>query len=182
MPQEFWETLPPCVRLHGLIPNDIELPPRFDEGLMGRKQLGCLVQHNLLDMWEMRCRLDTQVPGPVPRWIRMVRPRLDPERPADTMDLPAIQPLQPASRPLPDGPGVQRNVRPRLEAIPTMQPGTRGEIRSAEPANNSRNVRRRQTWVRRVRARQSEGAAASSVGVTFQPGGQLATVNGEHLR
>ena len=115
MSRELWEELPPRVRLHGLAPNDLQLPDSFDAGQMGRKQLACMVQHNLLDMWETRCRLDPEgVRLPVPRWHRDVRRRLNPNIPV------AVPP-----------------------DIPVHAPGARGVPRAADAQHPSRSVRAR---------------------------------------
>ena len=64
---EEWDMLPKCTKLHGLVPLlDAGLPERF-QGEMGRKELGCLIQHNLLDIWDQRM-VQAGETGPAPRW------------------------------------------------------------------------------------------------------------------
>ena len=65
--QETWQSLPNCLKHQGIVPLlDEQLPPRF-RGDVERKQLGCIMQHNLLDMWEERMNhVDARLP--IPRW------------------------------------------------------------------------------------------------------------------
>ena len=65
---EVWQAMPNCLKFQGVVPLlDIEgLPPDFC-GEVGRKVLGCTVQHNLLDIWDERLKFVDVVP-PAPRW------------------------------------------------------------------------------------------------------------------
>ena len=72
--REDWRALPPCLKLQGVMPKCNEhIPVRF-HGPEEKQDLACQIQHNLLDMWDHRCRLvGTEMPQP--RWARDTRAR-----------------------------------------------------------------------------------------------------------
>ena len=120
---EDWAALPECLRLHGLMPADF-LAPGNDDAAMNRKTLACLVQHNLLDIWEHR---QTLVPGnePQPRW-QEARPGTSARERQDSAQ------------------ERHRNVRARTERTESTQRNRRRE-RDDEPqrAGQQRTVRAR---------------------------------------
>ena len=78
---EEWQMLPNCLKYQGIVPRDDALLPERFRGPVERKQLGCTVQHNLLDIWDHRNAL-SDAPTPQPRWgegqqNRNVRRRLN---------------------------------------------------------------------------------------------------------
>ena len=190
MPEALWAALPPCTKLHGLVPSGLELPQFGFVGDMGRKELACLAQHNLLDMWEHRCRCDPESRPPQPRWQRNVLPRRGaPPEPQPTgaaqSNLPNSNIAMPSAA-LPLGPLPMAEPLGPLpmaeEPGPTAQ-DQRGELRmAAEDPAAHRNVRPRFTWVRRVRARQDAQAGSTAAPLAFMRGRDLATANGEHLQ
>ena len=79
---EEWQSLPPCLRLQGVMPKSKDaLPPRF-RSQDGQVELACTVQHNLMDMWQNRCQL-CQVEEPRPRWVRNQRRRVEVNQPTE---------------------------------------------------------------------------------------------------
>ena len=77
--EEEWSALPMCLKMQGIVPKSDEgLPERFCITPDDKKNLGCTIQHNLLDVWDHRNSL-SGAPEPVPRWqpqARNVRPRM----------------------------------------------------------------------------------------------------------
>ena len=62
---EIWHSLPVCTRHHGIVPALLELGSAED-----RKELACMVQHTLLDIWRHRCSFRAEEdPRPVARWV-----------------------------------------------------------------------------------------------------------------
>ena len=77
--QEEWNMFPNCLKYQGIVPRRDDLLPERFRGPVERKQLGCTMQHNLLDTWDHRNAL-SDAPPPQPRWEgehhRNVRRRL----------------------------------------------------------------------------------------------------------
>ena len=65
--EETWTSLPPCLKYHGIVPLLNEQIAAQFQSQVDHKQLGCIVQHNLLDIWQERQKW-VEARQPVPRW------------------------------------------------------------------------------------------------------------------